>query len=356
MKIDITYRNLNHESLESTRVFVDELVRRHLKPHLETFNAGQLRLHLTVEKQKLQYRVVYRMHLPPRKVLVARASDENLRTALQRGVDELTRQTRRHHANISGREQWKRKNRRQMLKDLKVAPIENGEQQSTVAVTPQPTTLLALLPRLESYIRHELTYLRANGDLLEGYPSIEDIRDEAFIQLQTQWDGLEHTDEALYPVMLKTVNQILEKEVIQTTQQDLNISLESLVPKDATDQAEDMVGEEAGEFFQPYEQLHIEDLIPDSDVETPEQQAETEAVDACYQLMTDLPILWRRTALLVYREQLSPEDVGHQVLNVSPDEVRKILSLTESFMQTRLHERGLISPPLSAMLGKPESP
>ena len=342
MKLDVSYRQINKESYQSTRNKLKDIMQRHLEPHVATFNASQLRLHATVEKQKLDYRVILRLHLPPKKVLVARAEHENMSTAIIDAVDEIARQAKRHHAHISGRAQWKRKQRRQRIKGLQaeiqtILPVEK-QQDAEQSVTP-------LLPRIEDYIRHELTYLRANGDLLPTYPTLADIRDEALIQLKFGWDKLESKNDALYQELLKSVHSVLQKEIEQTRLHSKDVSTEAFIPKDAMDQAEEMVGEESTEYYQPFETLHIEDLIPDTHEALPEDLSEDidenhQAREACYQVMGNMPAKWRHIIVLVYQQGVSVDDIAQNVLSFSLTEAERLLQQAETFMLDSLTERG----------------
>ncbi len=342
MKLDISFRHINKESYQSTRNKLKQIMQKHLEPHVASFNASQLRLHATIEKQKLNYRVVLRLHLPPKKVLVARAEHESMSGALIEAVDEIARQAKRHHAHISGRAQWKRKQRRQRLKGLQaeIATVLPSEKQKLAEQVVTP-----LLPRIENYIRHELTYLRANGDLLPSYPTLTDIRDEALIQLKFRWDDLESKDETLYQELLKSVHSVLQHEVEQTRLHSKDESTEAFIPKDAMDQAEEMVGEESTEFFQPFEALHIEDLLPDTHETLPEDitdnaEANNQAREACYQVMGNMPAKWRHIIVLVYQQGVSVDDISQNVLSFPLDEAQRLLQQAEAFMLDSLYERG----------------
>lgn len=191
---------------------------------------------------------------------------------------------------------------------------------------------------------------------MDDYPAVSDIRDEVIILMESNWNELDPTEDGLYQAMLNAVHKILEKEVAYTQQQTDTVSLETEAPTDAMDQAEAAAGEEAGEFFQPDEVLHIEDLIPDTDMETPEQLAETEALDTCYQLLGDLPTQWRRAMILVYREQINPAAVATHIMGLTEEELETILAYAQAFMQAHLREagRGDFSP--SLLLGKYQRP
>lgn len=337
MKIDITYRNLPKEAHSKAQQSVETLAERHLRPAIEAFDASEPRLHVTLEKRKLDYRVTLRIQLPPRKVLVAQATDESLEKALHDALTDLARQAERHRSHISHQSEWKRKARRKRLRELKAkqgGSVAEAQQQAEVS-------LASLLPRIESWIRHELTYMRASGLLAEDYPTLADVRDEMYLRIQRHWDDLPHDEEGLYRAAIRTVTDILEEEAkrVRLAEENL-VSLEDEVPEDAQDQAEDMVEEEINEFYQPDEDLHIEDLIPDTEIATPEEVAEAEAIDVCYELLGNMPALWRRALTLVYREHIPEEVVAEQMLQIDADELRQVLRLGQQFLSDHLRERG----------------
>lgn len=348
MKIDITYRNVNKESHQSTRQAIEEHVERHLTPKLTAFDVGQLDMHATVELAKPgHYKVIYRLHLPPRKILVAKDKDDKLLTAIQKVTTELTRQAKRHRAQVNGRQNWKRKGRDKRLEDIYMgvdqtmqAPVKQRVQEQ---VSP-------LQPRIEEFIRHELTYLRSNGDLLPDYPRMADIRDEAVARLHVDWSQLDGSDEALYRKLLREVTYVLTQEVEQTRINAEQLNIDATIMPDAMDQAESMVEEENGEFYQPDEVLHIQDLIPDTHVEDPEVTADGYH-DHFYSILAGLPIQWRRSALLVHKEGLSVQEVADHVLHKSDAEVSKMLHLADSYMYERLKEAGF-EPPLENTIGE----
>ena len=348
MKIELTQRNISRDAWESTHRYIRQLAERHLQPHVAAFKTSELRLHVTVEHEKTDYRVAMRLHLPPRKMLVAHASDENIRSALQKAIEELSRQAERHHAHISGRERWKRKQRRRKLRELEArigkmaAPVDAAE-----------ASLAELLPRLESWLRHEMTYLRANGDLLEDYPTLGEVRDEVFLAVKSRWDELEHTEEAVYCAMLQAAGEALAREVANNHSREDELSLEESPPKDAETQAEEMVGEERQEFYQPDEVLHIEDLTPTPESSGQDLTEEERAVSLAYQLMGWMPIRWRQIITLRYRESLTPEQIAQQVFRTDVADIEQTLDRAGQFLVEHLRQEGLEShADLEKLLGK----
>ncbi len=337
MKLDVTLRNLDKQQYKATKKQIRQLVDKHLQPHLAHFNEASIGLHVTLEKQKYNFKVRYQLHLPPRKILVAKEASENMNSALEGALKELARQAQKHVAKISGRENWKRKQRRQRLKKLKT-DIQTlpEEMQKQVKQSFEP-----LLEKLERYIRHELTYLQANGDLPSNYPTVEDVRDEALLKVQFKWNELEKDNDALYQALIKAVHEVLTEELIQTQLRADDISLQAEVEKDAKDQAEEMVGEEVSEFYQPFERLHIEDITPDPSADIPNELLEQNAPQVSHQAMANLPIDWRRMLILAHRENIPLELIARNIIPMALSDAQNLLDYAEQFMLSSMRERGL---------------
>ncbi len=341
MKFDISYRNLPKAQHDKIQDVIETYAGRHLRPSLEAFAGKELRLRVTLEKRKLDYRVTCRMQLPGRRVIVAQGANGNLDEALHEAFLELTRQAERQHARLSHQSSWRRKARRQRIRQLKNAPVNAVRQQVEVS-------LGALLPRLETWIRHELAYLRASGLLAEDYPTFADVRDEMYVRIQSNWEELPHDETSLLHAAMRVIHRILDEEQKRAGESAAMVSLEEAVPEDAEEQAEDMVEEEVGEFYQPDEDLHVEDLIADTEIATPDQQLDPEAVDACHEILGALPTLWRRTLTLARREGI-PVDTAADILAIDTNKAREVLTVGELYATERLEERGFSTADLSVL-------
>lgn len=356
MKVDITFKGLPKESHEFTKEFLEQQMKRHLELPLSSFRPSRLQLHAVVEQMKQGYSVRLRLHVPPKMLLVAKAGGTQLPTAIQEALIELSSQAERHHARVSGREQWKRKARRQRLHALKTNRQGEHLEEASARPDQESVVLSSLLSKLENYVRHELTYLRNSGELLDDYPSMADIRDEAFLRLQSQPKELTGSPDQVYERLLKHAIIVIEEEIANTREHGHDLSLEDKAPSDAMDEAEAMVEEDVNEYFQPdEEELHIADLIPDVHIKTPEQDAEVQALDASYYLLSSFPSVWRRVVILVYREHLSPEDVAQNILGTEVSAVQNILAHAEAFIQAHLQARGLTPRGLENMLRQLEN-
>jgi len=342
MNIEITFRHVEKKAKKFIRKEVNAIAERHLAPLLKHFNVEQLRLHVTVEEKKsthhTSYNIVLRLSLPPKKTLASTESADNVTIAINKAIEELARQVKKHTARISGREQWKRKARRQRLHEMKtsVNDVLSTEQQEQAQQEVE-----SLLPKMARYIRHELTYLRATGDLAPDYPSTHDVLNEALVRLQVNWEELSGNNDKIYQQFLKVVHDILAQEVADHRLHTQDISLEDKVASDATEQAEAMVEEEMFEYYQPEESVHIEDIMPDNSALSPEQQAENETREHCYRLMAKMPNQWRNVLVLVYQEDISIDDVAENIMQQTLAESQRILALAESYMLASLVDFGV---------------
>ena len=341
MKFEITYRNLPKDQHQAAREVVERYARRHLEPALEAFAGKPLRLRVTLEKRRLDHRATCRVQLPGRKLIVAQHSAEGLDNAVHEAILELARQAEKHRARLSHEADWRRKARRERLKRLRAPDLSDLRQQVEVS-------LASLLPRLETWIRHELTYLRASGLLAEDYPTTADVRDEMYVRIQSDWDELPHDPDGLYRAAMKVIHEILEGEKRRAARAGQALSLEQAAPEDAMTQAEDMVEEEINEFYQPDEALQVEDLIADTEIASPEAEVEPEAVDACLEFMGALPTRWRRAVLLVHQEGI-PVDTAADILEMAEARLREILTVAELYITERLEERGFGTAELSRL-------
>ncbi len=351
MKIDLIFRNVQKGERATLGRIVETLAGRHLKVVDEAFGNAPRRLHATIERQRGQWRVTLRLHLPPRKTLVAQERGDDFEATAREAMQELAKQADRHRRHLRGLEQWKRKARRQRLHELKAkglwppaAPESSGgetAEQEAPSATP-------LMERLESSIRHELAWLRANGDLPADYPTVADLRDELWLFLESD-EAPRGDDDERFAAAIARLYELLDKEIARTREQEETVSLEAPPERDAQDDAEAMVEEEIGEFYQPDEALHVEDLIPAADLETPEQLAEDEAQAVGLQLLGRLPQRWRRATVLHLREGLDPQRVA-AIMDAAVEQVERQIEWARRFIEDHFAERGLPLPDLSRLL------
>ncbi len=340
MQLRITFKNIDSVSHASIEQRLRDLFAERIAPTLEEhFPTESIRLFGIVEKSRHHrhlYRVALRLHLPPRKILVAREDDFDLEVAAREAFNELERQVRRHLSRLRNEAAWKRKGRREALRRLKaqLAGAAPEQRQTFIeAVRPQ-------LRRLENVVRRELAYLRATGDLAPDYPAVRDVLDEALVRAQRQWQPSLDA-QALFRVLLRQVIDVLAEEVVRFRRSEEAASLEGSALRDVlADTGEDW----RTEYWQPDEVLRIEDLVPSEENGDPEQALEhAEAVGFLLHALRQLPTRWRRAVTLTQMEALSEEEVA-ELLATGPETLRAWLDHADAFLRAKLEEAGLEAP------------
>ncbi len=342
MRTRLSFKHGSSADHEALTRLIDEWAGRHLEPMLNKFGFANARMNAMVEKRAkgtARYRVKLHLHVPPKKILVAKADGNDLITITHSALEHIRHELRKHIDRIRHQELYKRKERRKRLHEQKARAA--ALQTETAAQADSMTE--ALRPRLERVIRRELAYLRAQGDLPPDYPTVQDVLDEVMLTVKADWCDSD-IDGSLYPRMLKAMHEILDHEVDASRVYGQALSLERTPEKDAEDQAEDMVGEEIGEFWQPDEALRLEDVIADSEARDPEQEREeieraAEALPYLLELMRTLPIDWRRALLLHDVDGVTVEELA--ICFAQPAEtVRNWIGSASAFLDARLEDAG----------------
>ncbi|EQY56748.1 hypothetical protein G952_03883 [Escherichia coli UMEA 3240-1] len=142
---------------------------------------------------------------------------------------------------------------------------------------------------------------------------------------------------------------VLDHEVANSRQFGEFVSLDAPVEADAQDVAEAMVEEEVFEFYQPDDTLRLADIIADSQHPDAATIAEEqELVDRssefafAFDLLKDMPRLWRRIFLLIRVDGLDASSVSEILLIPSKeDTLQRWLMQAEAFIAAHLEEAGV---------------
>lgn len=304
----------------------------------------RLRIVLDRDKTKRQFLASGYMHLPGRKIVSVTASHDELTPLAQMLAQSLFRQAKKHFDRLHAQDQIKRKARRERLRELKVRIAAKPASAAHEA----KETRMPLLSKLEAVARRELAYLRAVGDLPRDYPTLRDVVDEAIVRAEVEWQSVPEEKEA-YIGLLKHLFAVLDNEVANSRQFGEFVSLDAPVEADAQDVAEAMVEEEVFEFYQPDDTLRLADIIADSqhpDAATIAEQQElvdrSSEFAFAFDLLKDMPRLWRRIFLLIRVDGLDASSVSEILLIPSKeDTVQRWLIQAEAFIAAHLEEAGV---------------
>jgi ribosome-associated translation inhibitor RaiA/DNA-directed RNA polymerase specialized sigma24 family protein len=353
MMIKPRFEGLAAHDTTTWQASLEEFTSRQLRPLLVAHRADAGVLHATLRKlPRLQhgFEVQLHMHLPGKKIITASARGEQVRAVTERAVERLFREAQRHFAHLHGQDRYRRKARRERLRELEqrlagmpAAVVEQAKQ-----------GVEALLQRVTPVAARELAYLRANGDLPEGYPTVSDVVDEAAAQTRAAWQGAQDAAK-VYQQLLKNLFKTIDREVAAVRPYAEAESLDAPVAPDASDQAEAMVEEEVYEYYQPDDTLSLADVLPAPESEADETaltQPEDEALPENRQrseqafaldVVKTLPIVWRRALLLSALDDLATADIA-AVLDAEETAVRGWIDLACSFVYAHLRDAGVALP------------
>lgn len=346
MHIQYSYRAIAKELHESWQKAFEKAVEPDLKPLLEKCAGDSVRLQIVLDRAKEGSRLMVsgHMHLPGKKIVSITASHDELAPLAHMLAQTLFRQAKKHFDRLRAQDQIKRKARRERLHEIKARiasqPAPSGQQARAI--------IEALLPKVDAVAQRELAYLRAVGDLPRDYPTLRDVVDEAIVKAELEWQSVPE-EKAAYVGLLKNLFAILDQEVANSRQFGEFVSLDAPVEADALDVAEAMVEEEVFEFYQPDDTLRLADVIADNqhpDAATIAEQEElvdrSSEFAFAFDLLKDMPRLWRRIFLLIRVDGLDASSVSEILLIPSKeDTVQRWLMQAEAFIAAHLEEAGV---------------
>lgn len=325
MQIQYSYRAIDKEFHEPWQRALGNVIEHALKPLLDKHTKDSARLQIVLDRDKIkrQFLASGYMHLPGKKIVSVTASHNELTPLAQMLAQSLFRQAKKHFDRLHAQDQIKRKARRERLRELKVRIAAKPASAAHEA----EVTRMPLLSKLEAVARRELAYLRAVGDLPRDYPTLRDVVDEAIVRAKVEWQSVPGEKEA-YTGLLKHLFAVLDNEVASSRQFGESVSLDAPVEPDAQDLADIFAGSQHPDVATIAEQ---EELIDRS----------SEFAFA-FDLLKDMPRLWRRIFLLIRVDGLNASSVSEILLIPSKeDAVRRWLMQAEAFIAAHLEEAGV---------------
>ncbi len=331
MHIRYTFRNIQNAQHGNFKESIRTIVQEEFSPLLQGIGEDRARLAVQVDffQKKGTFSVAFRLHLP-KKVLVSREENKDLDLAIKESLDELKRQLNKYISRIRKEYVWKRKFRRTQLRKLKVATESAHQEQRQVYYD----LIKTHLPKLQRVVRHELTYMRAKGDLPPDYPSIEDVIDETLVRAyKTVKERLPLLSVDTW--LIQIAIDVIAEEVASFRAEDglnsleLSVSPLELIPED-----------EIFEFWQPDEMLTIEDLASRERAISAQEPAEQrERRIYLYRLLAFLPVKWRRALNLLLLEGLPRAQIA-SILGTDESTIEEWIRHSEAFLFEKMKEAG----------------
>ncbi len=334
MTSNVTYRHLDKAEKAKARQAITTHVDKDLAPLLQHFDNELVRLHGLVERhtKRRLYRTSLRLQLP-RKVLAAQEEGEDIELVLRDAFAELARQLKKYKSRLNNEPLWQRPARRRQLRELVKGGDRTAEQQALFR-----DLIKSHLKGLYNFVRREIAYLTASGELLPGQVTPDDVVDDVVVRAYAQ-QSQQPASLALEHWLRKLALEVLDEQVARRLPSACLVSLETPVESEIEEDDEQLY-----EYYQPDEALRLEDLIVSPEASAPESAlARYELALRSQQLLAWLPRPWRQVVVLADVDGLSDEEIA-AVLGIPVAMVASLRQFAEAYLRTKLRDGGYAAP------------
>ncbi|HYZ85361.1 MAG TPA: sigma-70 family RNA polymerase sigma factor [Bryobacteraceae bacterium] len=201
------------------------------------------------------------------------------------------------------------------------------------------------LDRLSEFVRHVIEYAVASGDLVRDELTVEDVVDDVLVRAFRQFRENAAPRNVESWLIQLTADRIESNIKRLKREHERLVAIEEDIPETPPEQQVSNLGDEILEYHQPDEDLKLEDIVPDMETPTPEEETAREEVRDCVRrVLNTLPEKWRKVLLLYHVEGLRGEPLAKSV-GLTTREVRLIQGSAAKYLRHRLRESGCVFRP-----------
>ncbi len=264
----------------------------------------------------------------PSATLAVSEEGSSARAALAEAFGELERLLDKEKSRLRRAHSWRR-SRDSFQQEL----MERVASQVPLPLTgPESRELRAHIQEAERFARRELRWLVLGGELVEGEIDPRDVVDAAFERAFAREDR--HPSRQ---GLLRAAAAELRAEVARAREARQDVHIEEAAPGDEVSPSDG----ELYDFYQPDDELRMEDLLGAVAGAPEEIEAGAEVVKVLREALAALPARWRQAFQLHRVDQLDEDAIG-ELLEAGPEEVPYLLTHTQAFLRARLLEAGLL--------------
>ena len=272
----------------------------------------------------------------PSGVLTAHEEGHRVGEAVRDAFAELQRQLEKHKAKVQHSDVYKRRARREQAKrqKLEALPAETRRAELFSALFEDH------LPALYNFVRREVAYHVSVGDLHPDEVTADDIVAAVAVRAQREFVRKPESRDIRGWLIELSLDEI-EREVRRSSAEgEPAVRIEDDVPETPPAQQVSTLGDETLDFYQPDEDLKLEDVIPDG-VPTPEDIVEShELQQVMAHTLARVPRAWRRAFVLRYIEDFSVAEIA-RILGTTVQQVERELAQARGWLRRRLIAAGL---------------
>ena len=197
------------------------------------------------------------------------------------------------------------------------------------------------LSHLYEFIRHQLAYFESVGDLLPSELTPEDVVDAVLLRAYREFIKQPAGREILSWLIQLATNQLRSEIKRLKSERGRTIHIEEDIPETPPTEEVSTLGDEILEFYQPDEDLKLEDIFPDVEISTPEQMtaAKEELLRCVNAALAGMPKEWRRALRLRHAEGFTDAELAEALEKAEP-EIERILEYARQHLRQSLIESG----------------
>jgi RNA polymerase sigma factor (sigma-70 family) len=323
---------------------VRQLIDRLSEPiERKTKDLAPTMLRVMVEKTAVHKRTRVSIALDvPGKTIAAAEESPTLEPAVRGAFAEIERQLDAYKSSRRGEEWWKRLERRKELRELKAGTRGDSDQDFHSAVDPHVSTLT-------HFARHLVRYAESQGDLPLDELDPEDLVSDVLLRAFQEWNNKERPKGSVRHWLMQLAMRQLRDAIEQARRQGRGaLPVEKSAPKTPPSEWVTRLGEEILDFYQPDEALKIEDLLPDLQTPSPEEELENEELRRCVRrALNELPNEQRRALILRFVLGFSGEDLSKTLQKPEP-EVERMIEDARTRLRDELTKTGCTFDPHGA--------
>ncbi len=320
---------------EKIRSLIERLIARLARKNKRLPEPVFLRLAMEEIPPHRLYTVSITLDLPG-KTLAAKEQMHDPEAAIRAAFEEIERQVEAYKATSRGEQFWKQLARRRELRRMKTEqPFIESDQREAFFSLVSPH-----LERLNHFVRHVIRFAEAHGDLIPGELTAADAVDATLLRAYDEFRKNPPRGDVRSWLIRIAAQQVAAEIKRSKRERGRVVYMEEEVPNLPPPEDVTSLGEEILYFYQPDEDLKLEDLVPDLDLPTPEQNVEIMELRRCVRsALVSMPQELRRVLVLRYVQELEvPELAG--LIGKPVSEVERVLEEARAHLRQKLIDSG----------------
>ena len=338
MKHELEFKNFQPTSDMRNRI---ETGIAHLKRKLHGIEQNPLFLRIVLEgiPEHKRFRVTLTLTVPG-KVLAAKEETYDADTAIRAAFDEIEKQLAAYKSSLRGEHWWKRIQRRLELK-------QQSARGSQTTLVEDPQWFFSLVEphreTLRDVVGKVLRFAEARGDLPPHYLEVDDAVDAALTRAYDEFSRKKTTEDIRSRIMRFALDEIKAAVISAKVDRERFVHIEDDIPETAAAGKVTNLGEEILYFYQPDEDLRVEEILADEEVALPSENGESEELRRCVRsALGEIPEDARRALTLRYIVGLQGPELAKSI-GKTQSEVERLLKIARSALHEQLAAAGCIT-------------